>query len=90
MQGTYIEVWVSDSQWRREIVVNDLRQTDVGGSAKHWVIYPDNFPLQAARLPEIMDLFPPASLKLDFSSISENPASNLWQSALLPNPSFKT
>jgi TonB family protein len=86
VQGTYTEVWVSDSQWRREIVVNDLRHIDVGGPAKHWVLYPDNFPAPAGRLPEVMELFPPASLKLDFASISENSTGDLVAECALTQP----
>jgi hypothetical protein len=71
VQGTYIETWVSDSQWRREIVVNDLRQIAVGGSDKHWLLYPDGFPMKAFNLPAMMAVVPPASWHLDFASIRE-------------------
>jgi len=70
----------------REIVVNHLRPIDVEGFAKHWVLYPDNFPAPAGRLPEVMELFPPASLKLDFASISENSTGDLVAECALTQP----
>lgn len=49
VQGTYTEIRVSQSQWRREIVVGDLRQVDIGGVGKHWILHPDGFPSHAQK-----------------------------------------
>ena len=72
-QGTYTEVWVSDSQWRRETVVNDLRRIEVGTLNRIWRL--DNskdFPETATRLPDLMNMFPSAFTTLAFESIADN------------------
>ena len=51
VEGTYKETWVSDSQWRRETVIGNPRQIDVGGSDMHWLASSDDFPEQANALP---------------------------------------
>jgi hypothetical protein len=73
VQGSYIETWVSDSQWRRETILGELRHVEIGGPNKRWVSYSDGFPKGATRLPYMMNVAPP--LRADgwtFTSITEN------------------
>jgi hypothetical protein len=74
VQGTYTETWVSDSQWRRETVVGNLRHIEVGDSDKRWLLFPDEFPGRANKVAAIMAFLPPASAELDFISITERTA----------------
>ena len=72
-QGTYTEVWVSDSQWRRETVVRDFRRTEVGTPNRIWTLdSATDFPETAAHLPDLMNMFKSASTTLDFESIADN------------------
>ncbi len=72
-QGTYTEVWVSQSQWWRETVVNNLRRVEVGGPNRRWLVdsAPD-FPETAGRVPELMKMFPPINQTLEFESVVED------------------
>jgi TonB family protein len=73
-QGTYTEVWVSDSQWRRETVVKDFRRTEVGTPNRTWTLdNPTDFPEAATHLPDLMNLFHSASATLEFESIVDSP-----------------
>jgi TonB family protein len=72
-QGTYIEDWVSDSQWRRETVVNDLRRIEVGTTNRIWTLDSSkDFPETATRLPALVNIFPPVSSTFEFDSIADN------------------
>jgi hypothetical protein len=71
LQGTYTEVWVSDSQWRRETVIGDLRHIEVGTLDKRWLLDPDGFPSEANKLPALMAVVPPSSRSFTFASITE-------------------
>ncbi len=73
VQGTYTEVWVSRSQWRRETVVNDQRRIEVGGPTRLWVLdNTDDFPESAARVAGVLGIFLPKSTNLVFDSISHH------------------
>jgi TonB family protein len=73
VQGTYTEVWVSKSQWRRETVVNDQRRIEVGGPSRLWQLDSTaDFPEQAASFPRVVDIFPSQSASLAFDSISDH------------------
>jgi hypothetical protein len=73
VQGTYTEVWVSRSQWRRETVVNDQRRIEVGGPARLWLLDNTNdFPRSAARVASVLGIFLPKSANLVFDSISHH------------------
>jgi hypothetical protein len=90
VQGTYSEVWVSSSQWRREIVVRGLQRIDVGGADKHWTLLPDGFPQKADRIPPLLEIFPPASQELDVITVTERSSNGLsancaYTKPLLPN-----
>jgi hypothetical protein len=71
-RATYTETWMSGSQWRREILIRNMRSLDVGGPDKHWLLFPDAFPAQADRLPILMAYLPPDDLELTFASVSEH------------------
>lgn len=86
-QGTYTEVRVSESRWRREIVVGDLRQVEVGAEmGKQWVLHPDGFPSRARLLSAIMAPVPAALPHFDFASISESSASNVAAECAFTKP----
>jgi len=70
-RGTYSEIWVSNSNWRQETVVGNLRSVTVGGTGKHWILFANGFPTQANRLPILMAFLPPRFLPLEFDSIRE-------------------
>ncbi len=86
VQGTYTETWISDTQWRRETGIGNLRQIDVGGSGKHWLVYPDGFPDQANMLPSLMAYLPPASFNLEFAFIRERVAGNVVAECAFSQP----
>ncbi|MGA7928616.1 MAG: energy transducer TonB [Candidatus Sulfotelmatobacter sp.] len=72
VQGTYSEVWVSNSQWSRETVVKDSRRVEVGGATRMWQLdNTEDFPEQAAQLPGLMNIFPPKSASFAFESIAD-------------------
>jgi TonB family protein len=73
VQGTYTEVWMSGSEWRRETVVGNSRRIEVGGLAKRWLFdTADDFPDQAAGVPALVEPLPARIAKLDFESITES------------------
>jgi hypothetical protein len=73
VKGTYTETWVSESQWRRETIIGELRYVEIGSAADHWVSYSDGFPKKATRLPFLMDVSPPSrAWELVFTSITQN------------------
>ena len=37
MEGQYQEVWISPDQWRRELVLADFQQVEVGSADSKWV-----------------------------------------------------
>jgi TonB family protein len=73
VQGTYTEIWVSNSQWRRDIVAGNSHRIEVGAPDKRWLLdsTPD-FPEAAAKLPELMKMFPGPERTLDFASMDES------------------
>jgi TonB family protein len=71
-QGSYTELWVSDSQWRRETVIADFHRVEVGTSNRIWKLDSSkDFAETAARIPVLMDIFPSASAKFEFESITD-------------------
>jgi TonB family protein len=70
-EGTYNEVWVSDSKWRTEITVGGLQRTEVGGPEKLWRIDKGNLlPEKALQMPSILRMLPAPSARLEFETIS--------------------
>jgi TonB family protein len=72
LQGTYTEVWVSDSQWRRETVVENFHRVEIGTQTRTWTL--DNskdFPETAGRLPEMMNVLPSTPATFEFESLTD-------------------
>jgi TonB family protein len=70
-EGTYTEVWVSDSKWRTEITVGGLQRTEVGGPEKLWRIDKGEIlPEKALQMPGILRMLPAPSARLEFETIS--------------------
>ncbi|MGA2353454.1 MAG: energy transducer TonB [Terriglobales bacterium] len=69
LQGTYTEVWMSNSQWRRETVVGDLRQIEIGGPASRWLVDDGkDLPEPATHIPTLVQMFPSRNTKFEFKS----------------------
>jgi TonB family protein len=67
VQGTYTEVWISNSQWRRETVVGNLRRVEIGGPTRHWLIDDGkDLPEEAARISTVVEIFPSRTVKFEF------------------------
>lgn len=62
-EGEYLEVWASPQQWRREIVVGDHRQIEVGGEDKRWVL--NDLALNSLRLLRVPELLSLGDLNLE-------------------------
>ena len=74
VQGTYTEVWISRSQWRREITANDWRRVEVASSTSIWQLDNANdFPEPAAELPSLLDMFPSRTQSLEFDAVIDRP-----------------
>lgn len=74
VHGTYTEVWVSDSRWRRETSVGSFHRVEVGTPKRIWTLdsTPD-FPEKATRMPALMNIFPPPSATFEFESVTDTP-----------------
>jgi hypothetical protein len=86
VQGTYTELWASESQWRRETVVGDLAYIEIGGPAKEWLLYPEEFPFPASRVRALMQFLPTSPPDLTFDSIEERATSDSVAECLLSKP----
>ncbi len=86
VEGTYTETWFSSAQWRRETIIGNLKQIDVGGAGKHWLVYPDGFPVQAAAVPGLMAFLPSASLDLAFSFIRDRASGDVSAECAFSSP----
>jgi TonB family protein len=87
VQGSYTEVWVSKSKWRRETVIKDWRRLEIGGAARFWRL--DNssdVPDQSALLPNAMEMFLWPPLSLTFESVSDHPAMDPPAECVLTRP----
>ena len=57
LSGTYTEVWVSKTQWRREIVVGDTHRTEVAAGQKRFLLEPIKaLPEHTIELPALSDI----------------------------------
>jgi TonB family protein len=60
--GTYSEVWMSTSEWRRETTVGNIRRIEIGGPTRRWLVDTSkDFPDEAARISSLLQMFPPPS-----------------------------
>ncbi|HXJ90854.1 MAG TPA: energy transducer TonB [Candidatus Binatia bacterium] len=72
--GTFTEVWVSDSRWRRETVVKDLHRVEVAGPTRRWLLEGgDDYPDRAARVATEMQFLPDGNEIFNFESIKDHP-----------------
>lgn len=72
VQGTYIEIWASRTQWRRDTIVGDQRRLEVAGPTRRWLLdSSDNFPVRARSLPIILESVPAYASKMTFATITE-------------------
>jgi len=72
--GTYTEIWISDSQFRRETVINDMQRLEVGTAKSVWQLDSSkNFPLIADRLPSVINVFP-ERMDIEFGSVQKSAA----------------
>ena len=72
-EGSYTEMWASDSQWRREIVIGDWKRIEVGTPNRLWKL--DNakgMPNEASRVPGAIAILPARSAKFEFESIQRS------------------
>jgi len=72
--GTYTEYWVSDSKWRKEIVVGERKRIEIAGGTKLWTF--DSNPMlpeKAERINLAAAVFPSRAAKLEFGAIDEVP-----------------
>ncbi|HVM92424.1 MAG TPA: energy transducer TonB [Terriglobales bacterium] len=72
--GSYTEYWVSDSKWRKEIVVGERKRVDIAGAKNVWEI--DTEPLlpdKAWRIVQALSPFPARSLKVEYAAVKDAP-----------------
>jgi hypothetical protein len=80
VQGTYTEVWISNSQWRREIVVGNLRQVEIGGPTRRWLAdNGEDLPEPVANIAAMVQMFPSRNAKFEFdSAITRDPVTQCF------------
>ena len=87
VQGTYTETWVSNTQWRRETVVGDSRRIEIGVADKRWLLDSTaNFPETAAKMADVMSIFPPGDRTFEFASIDESAEQKLPTQCAITKP----
>jgi TonB family protein len=75
VEGTYTEIWISPSRWRRETVAKDFRRIEVADSTRLYRLdSTEDFPARAARIPGLVAILPSTSDKFDFESLTEQMA----------------
>jgi len=73
IHGTYLETWLSESEWRRETIVADSHRIEVRNGAKSWLANGGpQFPMQALRAARMFAPFPNAA-PLDIDSVTDRP-----------------
>jgi TonB family protein len=71
-EGTFTELWASDSQWRREISVGSIRSIEIGAPNRLYRFDGNqSFPEQAARVPAALLMFPAALSTIGFESVND-------------------
>jgi hypothetical protein len=59
LEGTYTEIWVSNTQWRRETVVGASRRIEVGWATRHWLLNSGPpLPDEVQRFSSLLELSP--------------------------------
>lgn len=59
--GTYNEIWISNTQWRRDTTVGDLHRVEIAQGKKLWLLESGNLPRQALRVADLLRVAPHAS-----------------------------
>lgn len=73
-EGTYTEFWVSDSKWRKEVVIGDRKKIEIAGDNKLWEIESGPLlPEKAARVEFAADVFPARAVQFEFESVDSVP-----------------
>jgi protein TonB len=73
-EGTYTEIWASNSRSRREIAVKDLHRVEVVGPTRRWLLEGgDDFPDRAARVANAIEYLPAREASFDFETINDHP-----------------
>ena len=73
VEGSFTEVWVSDTRWRSETVVNNLHRIEVVGATRRWLRNGgETFPERAARVGMELQFLPRAAAKFQFASIDDH------------------
>lgn len=78
VHGTYTEWWVSSNQWRRETEAEDSKRLEIGGAERHWLLDTGNaLPEQVRKLPALVNILSPKSVKVDFDSLLDPAPSDI-------------
>lgn len=73
-EGSYTEYWMSDSRWRREIVIGDRKKIEIANDRKIWETESGPMlPEKASRVEFATGIFPARSAQLDFESVESAP-----------------
>jgi TonB family protein len=71
-RGTYTESWISESKWRREIVIGNMRRVEIASDSKFFVTESDpSLPQKATRVEFATSLFPARTANFRFESIRD-------------------
>jgi TonB family protein len=54
--GTYTEVWVSKTQWRKETVLGDFRKVQIASGRKLWLVDNATAPTEATDIAHVTDV----------------------------------
>jgi hypothetical protein len=89
VEGTYMGVWVSTFQWRKEIATKDEKRIEVGGLKKRWILETSNFPEIGGRLSTLpvtnyFGAHPPSTLSQTRASSPPLPTRSSWHSQIFP------
>src|ERR1700758_147247 len=77
VEGTYSEIWVSRSKWRRETTVKNWHRIEIAGATRLYLLNNEaGFPAQATRLSGLTNIFPPAAEPLQYTSLTDSPQVN--------------
>jgi len=72
IRGTYDEVWISKSRWRRETIVSGLKWIEITTPTKRWLaLGGKDFPEQATRVPALVEMLPAKADGFQFDSVTD-------------------
>jgi len=86
-QGTYTETWVSDSQWRHELVVNDVHRIEIGAPSSSWLFDSKNdFPETAGSVAQLMQVVLASDKDLRFGTLVDHPDTKPPSACIITKP----